>query len=480
MSNDVKAKIKAVLDTENVMYLATAVDGIPSVSSVFYGYDPETFELFFFTFTPTVKGVHIGFNKKVQVHISKKADGMEIIGVQVTGRAEKIKDEETIEKIKPLINEASNSAFVDYYDLPVAGWYRIIPTQIKYIDFFSDPQFEFLEFRENQPSFFRNFGEALISRFKVWVATTRAPFFTASIIPVLVGAALAFSITGVIHWFYLFLTLIGGVLLHAGTNMLNDYFDHTSRNDENNQHGFIPFFGGSRMIQTGTMSSLKIGIAAWICFIIGSLIGLYLESQIGGQVITSLVIFGAFLGVFYTADPLRIGYRGLGELTVALGFGPAYTLVSLYVQVGATGTPLDLTLWIVGMFWSVPLALLVANILLINEFQDYEADLKVGKRTLPVRLGKKRALSIYKQINALAYVVILAGAVVFFQNAFLTVLALITFPLARKAMVHAEKHFDKIFELIPANVMTIGVHLFTGALIILGLVLTRIVLPIPS
>jgi 1,4-dihydroxy-2-naphthoate octaprenyltransferase len=480
MSNEIKAKIKAVLDTENVMYLATAVDSIPSVSSVFYGYDPETFELYFFTFNPTVKGVHIGFNKKVQVHISKKADGAEIRGVSVTGRAERIKDEETIERIKPLINEASNSAFVDYYDLPVAGWYRIVPTQIKLIDFFSDPQFEFLEFRENQPSFFRNFGEAVVSRLKVWVATTRAPFFTASIIPILVGAALAFSLTGTIHWSYLLLTLIGGVLLHAGTNMLNDYFDHTSRNDENNKHGFVPFFGGSRIIQTGTMSSLKVGLAASLCFLVGSLIGFYLELEIGGQVITSLVIFGAFLGIFYTADPLRIGYHSFGEVAVALGFGPAYTLVSLYIQVGTTGIPLDLTFWVIGLFWSVPVALLIANVLLMNEFQDYDADITVGKRTMVVRLGKKRALSIYKQINALAYVVILAGAVVFFQNAFLTVIALITFPLARKAMTHAEKHFDKIFELIPANVMTIGVHLFTGALIILGLILTRIVLPIPS
>lgn len=478
MTNNIKAKIKAVLDTENVMYLATAVDSSPSVSSTFYVYDPETFEVYFFSFTPTVKGVHIGFNKKVQLHISKKADGKEIKGCQITGRAEQIKDPDLIERIRPLIDKASNRAFVDYYDLPVAGWYRIVPTLIKYIDFFDDPQFEFLEFRENQPSFFQNFREAGVSRIKVWVATTRAPFFTASIVPILVGAALAFSFTGAIHWNYLFLTLIGGILLHAGTNMLNDYFDHTSRNDENNKYGFVPFFGGSRIIQTGTMSSLKVGLAASLCFLIGSLIGFYLELEIGGQVITSLVIFGAFLGIFYTADPLRIGYGGLGELAVALGFGPAYTLVSLYIQSAAASYPLDLTFWIVGMFWSVPLALLIVNVLIINEFQDYEADLTGGKRTIVVRLGKERTLSIYKQINALAYVVILAGAVVFFQNAFLTVIALLTFPLARKAMAHAEEHFDKIFELIPANVMTIGVHLFTGVLLILGLLLSRIVLPI--
>jgi 1,4-dihydroxy-2-naphthoate octaprenyltransferase len=470
--------IKDVLVSENVMYLATAVDSTPSVSSTFYGFDPkdDSFELYFFTFTPTTKGQHINFNKNVQVHISKKANGEEIKGVQITGLAERVKDGKLIENIiKPLVNKASKSAFEQYYDLPVAGWYRIIPTRIKYIDFYHNPQFQFLEFRNNQFSFFNNFIEAVISRFKVWIAATRAPFFTASIIPILVGAALAWNLTGLINLPFLMLTLIGGVFLHAGTNMLNDYFDHTSRNDENNEHGFVPFFGGSRIIQTGTMTSLKVGLSAVIFFILGSLIGLYLELAVGGQVITILVLFGLFLGIFYTADPLRLGYHSLGEIVLGLGFGPAYTLVSFYIQAGSTGgVIIDLAFWVIGFYWSIPLALLIANVLLLNEFQDFEADLKANKITLVVKMGKKRALLLYKRITILAYVAIVVGAILFSTNAILTLIALFTIPLARKAIKHAEQNYDKIFELIPANVMTIGLHFLTGVLIIIGLLLTPI------
>lgn len=482
MSNsELKDKIKDLLMTENVMYLATAVDGTPSVSSTFYGYDgADSFELYFFTFTPTVKGQHINFNKNIQVHISKRANGEEIKGIQIMGRAEQIKDIELInDKIKPLINKSSNLAFEEYYDLPVAGWYRIIPTVVKYIDFYHNPQFEFLEFRTNQLSFFENLREATISRIKLWIAATRAPFFTASVIPILVGAVLAWNLTGTLNLFYLLLTLIGGIFLHAGTNMLNDYFDHTSRNDENNKHGFIPFFGGSRIIQTGTMSSLKVGLSAAIFFILGSLLGLYLEIAVGGNVITILVLFGLFLGIFYTADPLRLGYHSLGEIVVGLGFGPAYTLVSFYIQAGSVeGFTIDIIFWIMALFWSVPLALLIANVLLINEFQDYKADLKAKKITLVVRLGKKRALSLYKRLNVMAYAITIIGAVVFFSSTAFTIIALLTIPLSIKAIKHAENNYDKIFELIPANVMTVGVHLTTGLLIILGLILTPIVLPL--
>jgi 1,4-dihydroxy-2-naphthoate octaprenyltransferase len=204
-----------------------------------------------------------------------------------------------------------------------------------------------------------------------------------------------------------------------------------------------------------------------------------LEIAVGGNVITILVLFGLFLGIFYTADPLRLGYHSLGEIVVGLGFGPAYTLVSFYIQAGSVeGFTIDIIFWIMALFWSIPLALLIVNVLLINEFQDYKVDLKAKKNTLVVRLGKKRALSLYKRLNVMAYIITIVGAVVFFSSTAFTIIALLTIPLSIKAIKHADNNYDKIFELIPANVMTIGVHLTTGLLIILGLVLTPIVLPL--
>ena len=465
-------KIKDVLLSENVMYLATSVDSQPSVSSVFYGLNEENMELYFFTFTSNVKGTHLRFNDKVQAHISKKADGREIKGVQITGLCEKVKDKELIEKkIKPLINKSSNSSFADYYNLQVAGWYKIVPTRIKYIDFYSNPQFEFIEYKINQKSFLSNMKYALLSRIKVWSQASRAPFFTASIIPILLGAVIAWGLTRNINFPILGITLVSGVFIHAGTNMLNDYFDHTSRNDEGNKYA-TPFSGGSRIIQTGTMSSLKIGMAAITCFILGSIGALYLESLVGDQLILSLLIVGCFLGIFYTADPLRLGYKTLGEFIVAIGFGPIYTLVSFHIQSAIVGYP-SLSL-MMPLYWSMPIGLFIANVLLMNEFQDYEADKAVKKNTLVVKLGKEKALKLYKSANFLSYLWIFAGAIMFFNNAILTLIALITIPLARKAIKNAEENVEKIYELIPTNVYTIGIHFFTGLLIVFGFFLTNI------
>ena len=473
-NESLKNKILDLLNTENVMYLATTVDSTPSVSSVFYGLNEETMEVYFFTFTPTVKGTHLRFNDKVQAHISKKADGREIKGVQITGYCEKVKDKELIEqKIKPLINKASNNAFADYYGLQVAGWYKIKPTMIKYIDFYSNPQFEFMEFKKNQKSFLGNMKYALFSRFKVWAQASRAPFFTASIIPILLGAVIAWGLTGKIDLPILGITLVAGVFIHAGTNMLNDYFDHTSGNDEVNKYA-TPFNGGSRIIQTGTMSSLKIGMAAIICFILGSIGAIYLESLVGDQLILSLLIVGCFLGIFYTADPLRLGYKTLGEFIVAIGFGPIYVLVSFHIQTAIAGAP-SLSL-MMPLYWSMPIGLLIANVLLMNEFQDYDADKAVHKNTLVVKLGKQKALKLYKSANFLSYLWIFAGAIMFFNNAILTLIALVTIPLARKAIKNAEENVEKIYELIPSNVYTIGLHLFTGLLIVVGIFLTNILI----
>lgn len=469
LNKSIKEKIIEVLKSENVMYLATAVDSQASVSSVFYGLDEETMEMYFFTFAPTVKGTHLRFNNKVQAHISKKADGQEIKGIQITGKAERVKDKDLIEnKIKPLIDASSHKAFSDFYDLQVAVWYKIKPTLIKYIDFYSKPQFEFLNFEENKTSFLGDLKYAVGSRLKVWMQATRAPFFTATFIPILLGAAIAWGLTGLISLEILLLTLLGGIFIHAGTNMINDYFDHTSGGDEINTYA-TPFNGGSRIIQTGTMSSLKIGIASIVFFVLGSAIGLYLESLIGDQVVLSLLILGCFLGIFYTADPLRLGYKTLGEFMVAIGFGPVFTLVSYHVQTAIIGqSNLGLML---PLYWSMPLGLLIANVVLMNEFQDYDADKAVNKNTLVVKLGKHKALTLYKNINVLTYVWIVVGAVIFINDAFLTLIALVTIPLARKAIKNAEENVDKIYELIPSNVYTIGLHFFTGLLIILGFTL---------
>lgn len=299
--------------------------------------------------------------------------------------------------------------------------------------------------------------------FKVWIKAVRAPFFTATIIPVVLGSVVGWYDTSRFLWQRFWLALAGAVLIHAGTNLANDYFDHTSGCDEANPNP-TPFSGGSRVIQEGLISAKGVFYFAAGCFMAGSAIGLYLNHICGGNAILILGVIGVFLAVFYTAKPFRIGYGSFGELACGLGFGPLMVLGSYYVQAQA----LPFKVFLV----SIPVGILIALVLFINEFPDYVADKAVDKRTLVVVLGKKGAVVLYHILLMAVYVSII------FLTAFgyIPKLALLTFlslPLALKAFFTAKNNFDRIYELLPANAATIGLHSLIGILLILGHVLDK-------
>ena len=169
-------------------------------------------------------------------------------------------------------------------------------------------------------------------RLKIWIKACRVPFFTATIIPIVLGAVVAWHDTSLFSWGKFWLTLFGGLLIHAGTNLANDYFDHVAGCDEANPNP-TPFSGGSRVIQEGLIPAKNILIASISCFLLGGIIvGLYLNYVSGSNVILILGAIGIFLGIFYSARAFRIGYGSLGELAVGIGFGPLMVLGSYFVQ----------------------------------------------------------------------------------------------------------------------------------------------------
>ena len=298
-----------------------------------------------------------------------------------------------------------------------------------------------------------------------WIKAMRAPFFTASVIPVLVGTALAFNLTGRFNLYKFILVLIGVPLFNAGTNLANDYYDHKTGNDEINTK-FTPFSGGSRAIQEGTVSPKKMLTASLSFFAAGSIIGLYLNAVTPGNVVLYLGIFGLLSGFFYTAAPVLIGYRGVGEFVVGLDLGTLAILGAYYVQAHGLS-------W--AAFWlSLPIGFLVAAILYINQFPDYDADKAVGKKHLVVRLGKRKAVYGYYLLILATYSVILATVVFKLLTPFV-LLSFLTLPIALGAVKILKSNFDKFTELIPAQAKTIQTHLLTGLLLSLGLVIGKIV-----
>ena len=140
---------------------------------------------------------------------------------------------------------------------------------------------------------------------KKWLVALRAPFFTASLVPVLVGGTLAYNQTGEFHFWKFILTLLGVVCFNAGTNLANDYYDHKTTDDDINPSP-TPFTGGSRVIQKGLILPKNMLFASFLFFGIGSVIGLYLNAITPGNLVLLLGIIGILSGFLYTAAPVKI------------------------------------------------------------------------------------------------------------------------------------------------------------------------------
>ncbi len=303
--------------------------------------------------------------------------------------------------------------------------------------------------------------DILTSTIGFWLRASRFQFFTASVVPVIVGGAIAYWKTGTVLWGYWLATLVALVLLHAAANLANDYYDHLSRNDEINVEFISPFTGGSRFIQQQLTSPVSILIAALACLAAGSGIGLILV-WLRGWPILALGVVGGLSGFFYTANPLRLGYRGLGEIFIFLDFGILPVLGTYYVQTQQFSVAAGAA--------SIPVALLIAAVLWINQFPDYNADRAVDKKHWVVRLGRRRACYVYAAELLLALLLVPVFVALDWLP-LLTLLALLPLPLAISAMRTAFRHYDQPDKLLPANVGTIALHLTVGLLLALGFVL---------
>ncbi len=304
----------------------------------------------------------------------------------------------------------------------------------------------------------------MLDKLSVWFKAIRVPFFTASIIPVMLGSAAAWHQISSFNWFKFWLTMLGIVLIHAGTNLANDYFDHASGCDTANKTP-TSFSGGSRVIQQGLIKPKKILFVSLVLFALGAVIGLFLNYLSGRNVILILGAIGVFLGFFYTAKPFQIGYGGFGEISVGLGFGPLIVLGSYFVQAQKLSPNIFLI--------SIPIGILITLVLLINEFPDYSADKSAGKRTLVVILGKKRAVMLYHILLTSVYLSI-AFLVIFNLIPLFCLIVFLTLPLSLKIFLVSKKNFDKIYEILPVNANTIKLHSFIGVLLCVGFALDKL------
>lgn len=196
------------------------------------------------------------------------------------------------------------------------------------------------------------------------------------------------------------LTVFGVLCVHLGANLANDYYDEITGCDRTNPEP-TPFSGGSRVIQDGLIPARTILLVA-IAFLTAGLVqGLVLNAMIEGNRVLILGLAGIAAAVLYTAVPVKLSYRGVGELAVFAAFGPLAVSGSYLCQAGSIDA--------FAVAVSIPAGLLVMAILLVNEVLDVVGDERAGKRTLVVTLGREGGYRLFLLAYVGAYAWIILG-----------------------------------------------------------------------
>lgn len=297
-----------------------------------------------------------------------------------------------------------------------------------------------------------------MNKVNCWIKALRLPFLTGSVLPVCLGAAMAYASQESFKSLLFGATLLAVILLHSGANLINDYFDHKTGADEANRTFISPFTGGSRVIQEKLLSPKEILRGAIFCFTLSGLLGFYLFWQTGLLVLV-LGAIGLFSALFYATPSLSLLNLGIGELVIALNFGILPTLGSYFIQTGHGSTQPVLA--------SIPLGIIIACLLFINEFQDYDSDKATGKKTIVVRLGRKKSSFILAFLLLGAF---LGQTLLTLLESFsaLTLLPLFTLPFLFVALYFCLHFAEQPRRLVPANMAVLFLHLFFALFLILS------------
>jgi 1,4-dihydroxy-2-naphthoate octaprenyltransferase len=245
----------------------------------------------------------------------------------------------------------------------------------------------------------------------------------AAVAPVLVGTALAVT-AGVFRLGAFLAALAGAVLIQVGTNLSNDYSDARRGADTEDRLGPV------RVTAGGLVPPRTVLLAAGLTFAAAVLCGLYLVAVAGWELLV-LGVLSILAGVLYTGGPRPYGYEGLGEVFVFLFFGVVAVAGSTFAQ--TEGWPWE------AFAFAVPVGALATAILVVNNVRDLDGDRRAGKRTLAVRLGRRRARLEFAMLVFGAFLALAPMAVLFSPWVLLPWLLL---PLAGRLVAIVRGHID--------------------------------------
>jgi 1,4-dihydroxy-2-naphthoate octaprenyltransferase len=249
----------------------------------------------------------------------------------------------------------------------------------------------------------------------VWLLASRPKTLPAAIAPIFVGTAVAIR-GDKLNMLAAFVALVCSILIQIGTNFVNDLYDFLKGTDDENR------VGPKRALAEGWITPQQMKQAIYFTFGTTFILGLYLVYHAGWMILL-VGIFSIISGYSYTAGPYPLAYNGLGDIFVFLFFGIVATVGTYYVQALEFST--------ITLIASIPVGLLITNILVVNNYRDVDEDRKKNKNTLAVKFGKSFARSQYLLSLLISYL-IPVSLYLFFDFSIYAFIPLVTLPFGIK------------------------------------------------
>jgi 1,4-dihydroxy-2-naphthoate octaprenyltransferase len=311
----------------------------------------------------------------------------------------------------------------------------------------------------------------------LWIQASRALYTITVLLPCCLGAVVAWWSGYPFNWGLLVLILVGMMFANIGTNFTNDYFDYRSGVDKLDEgrvykkgaevlydnplaesgsvDGYALYFFSLRTILISALASLAVTTA----------IGLFFVLRVDWRILP-IGLVGVLMGYFYTAPPVKFGYRGWGDLICFLGSGPFPVIGTFFLFSGR-------------VTWTAVLAGIVAGlwvdaILYIGNVPDAEADRAVGKRTLSTILGRRAVRTLAPLYYGASFGLVAVGVVLGLFPLW-ALLCLLTLPIVVRVLVITRKHYDQIPQFAQAILMTVQVFAISTVLLGAGFILSRAV-----
>jgi 1,4-dihydroxy-2-naphthoate octaprenyltransferase len=295
---------------------------------------------------------------------------------------------------------------------------------------------------------------------KAWLMLPRFQFLPLTVIMGSLGTAIA-AYEGYFHLGHFLLAMFGSILVHMTVNVINDYHDYVDGIDLNTQR--TPFSGGSGVLPLNLLKPKQAFWFATNCLLVAMAIGVYFV-MIKGWLLFPLLLVAGFSAYFYN---VYLAKWHMGEIFAGISFGPLLVLGSYYVQTGRYSWE--------ALVASLAPGLLTANLLFLNEFPDWEADRKGGRKHFVISLGKRDASYLFVVFLITSYLCILVGVLTRMMPA-VTLIGLGTIGFGWKAAKGALQYYNNTEKLVPvlgANVITI---LGTQALLAIGYVIAMLII----